>query len=101
MFIKKHIRYSKLESMNYFLNKDKLNTLNHEHYSNNRQNKYNYYYKSPIFLRAFFYFLYILIIKSGYRDGVKGILYYFIQSFCYRFLVDLNILKLNIIKWIK
>ena len=101
VFIKKHIRYSKLESMNYFLNKDKLNTLNHEHYSNNRQNKYNYYYKSPIFLRAFFYFLYILIIKSGYRDGVKGILYYFIQSFCYRFLVDLNILKLNIIKWIK
>ena len=70
------------------------NSLVYE-YSNfptNRQNKYNFYYKTPIFLRSFFYFFYIIIIKRGFRDGISGLIYYFIQGFCYRFLVDILIL---------
>ena len=44
----------------------------------------------PVF--GIFYFFYIIIIKRGFRDGISGLIYYFIQGFCYRFLVDILIL---------
>jgi len=90
-FIKKHLKYAKLESSNYIkINNSLVNE--YSNFSRNRQNKYNFYYKTPIFLRSFFYLIYIIIIKKGFKDGISGLIYYFIQGFCYRFLVDILIL---------
>ena len=50
--------------------------------------KVNLYARSPLFLRAFFYFLYRYVARLGFLDGVPGLVFHFLQGFWYRFLVD-------------
>ena len=46
-FIKKHLKYARLESSNYIrINNNLINE--YSNFSMNRQNKYNFYYKTPI-----------------------------------------------------
>jgi glycosyltransferase involved in cell wall biosynthesis len=49
------------------------------------------YANFPLFIRPFIYFLYRYIIKFGFLDGKKGLIWHFLQGFCYRFLVDAKI----------
>lgn len=53
--------------------------------------KKRYYYRLPIFLRAFLYFIYRYFIRLGFLDGKKGLIFHFFQGFWYRFLVDAKI----------
>ncbi|MEK9154614.1 MAG: glycosyltransferase family 2 protein [Patescibacteria group bacterium] len=53
--------------------------------------KEKFYYRLPIFFRAFFYFIYRYIIRFGFLDGAKGLIFHFLQGFWYRFLVDSKI----------
>jgi glycosyltransferase involved in cell wall biosynthesis len=46
------------------------------------------YYKAPLFLRAFLFFLYRYIIRLGFLDGKEGLIYYVLQTLWFRFLVD-------------
>jgi len=87
-WINKHVNYANLESSNYH-NYRKKNQIQIS--SQLKLKKYKIYYKFPIFLRPFIYFVYRLIIKRGYKDGLKGILFHFLQSLLYRFLVDILI----------
>ena len=50
--------------------------------------KQNLYGRSPLFLRAFVYFLYRYFIRLGFLDGREGLIFHFLQGFWYRFLVD-------------
>lgn len=46
------------------------------------------YAKSPLFLRAFLYWLYRYTLRLGFLDGAPGLVFHFLQGFWYRFLVD-------------
>ncbi|MBE9463048.1 glycosyltransferase family 2 protein [Dyadobacter subterraneus] len=49
------------------------------------------YANLPLFTRPFLYFVFRFIIKGGFLDGKKGLIWHFLQGFWYRFLVDAKI----------
>jgi len=44
--------------------------------------------RQPLFLRAFLLFLYRYVWKRGFLDGTEGMIFYVLQTFWFRFLVD-------------
>ncbi len=46
------------------------------------------YYRAPPFLRALGLFLYRYILRGGFRDGREGLIFFVLQTFVFRFLVD-------------
>jgi glycosyltransferase involved in cell wall biosynthesis len=46
------------------------------------------YYRQPLFLRALLLFLYRYIWKRGFLDGKEGLIFYVLQTFWFRFLID-------------
>ena len=50
--------------------------------------KENFYYRLPLFCRAFLYFIYRYFFRLGFLDGKEGLIFHFLQGFWYRFLVD-------------
>jgi glycosyltransferase involved in cell wall biosynthesis len=50
--------------------------------------KENFYYRLPLFCRAFFYFIYRYFFRLGFLDGKEGLIFHFLQGCWYRFLVD-------------
>jgi glycosyltransferase involved in cell wall biosynthesis len=49
------------------------------------------YYKLPVGIRAFSYFLYRYLFRLGFLDGVPGFYFAFFQAFWFRMLVDAKI----------
>jgi len=47
-----------------------------------------FYYRQPLFLRALLLFLYRYILKRGFLDGREGLIFYVLQTFWFRFLID-------------
>ena len=56
-----------------------------------RRKKFGIYYKAPIFLRAWLWFVYQYVFRLGFLDGREGYLYCFFENYWYRFLVDARI----------
>lgn len=46
------------------------------------------YYRQPLFLRALLLFLYRYVWKRGFLDGREGLIFYVLQTFWFRFLID-------------
>lgn len=63
--------------------------------SRRRWVKANLYARSPLFFRAFLYFLMRYTIGLGFLDGIEGLVFHFLQGFWYRFLVDAKIYELK------
>lgn len=55
--------------------------------------KNNLYYKMPLFIRCFGYFMFRYLLKMGILDGYKGFIFHFLHAFWYRFKVDIYIVK--------
>ena len=53
------------------------------------------YLKLPLFVRPVFYFFYRYVIRLGFLDGKAGFIWYVLQGFWYRFLVDAKIFELR------
>ena len=53
--------------------------------------KTHFWYRSPLFLRGFVFFLYSYFLRLGFLDGKAGLVYHVLQSFWFRFLVDAKI----------
>jgi glycosyltransferase involved in cell wall biosynthesis len=53
--------------------------------------KKNLYARTPLFVRAFSYFLYRYILRLGFLDGTEGLIFHFLQGCWYRFYVDAKI----------
>lgn len=92
-WVSKHNWYATRAAKDYF---DHLETG--DDYSNldftcklRRMIKYKIYYKMPMRLRCWFYFMYRYWIKLGFLDGKEGFLYAFLQAYWYRILVDAKI----------
>ncbi|NLH39966.1 MAG: glycosyltransferase family 2 protein [Elusimicrobia bacterium] len=100
-FIFKHINYAKREALDYLAMKYgslKPETIANIFRGKTEQKRYlkeNFYYKLPLFLRAFAYFLYRYFLKLGFLDGKEGLIFHFLQGFWYRFLVDAKIYEIE------
>jgi hypothetical protein len=53
------------------------------------------YNRIPFELSSFAYFFYRYIIRLGFLDGRKGLVYHFLQCFWYRFLVGAKVRELE------
>jgi hypothetical protein len=47
-----------------------------------------WYYRAPMFLRAFLLFHYRYFVRLGFLDGKEGLIFYTLQTLWFRFLVD-------------
>jgi hypothetical protein len=72
-----------------------LEKQSHSQAQQRRWFKKNFYASSPLFLRAFIYFLLRYIVGLGFLDGKQGLIFHFLQGFWYRFLVDAKIYELQ------
>ena len=61
-----------------------------------RKKKFTFYYRAPMFLRAWLWFMFNYYFRLGFLDGREGYLYHFFESYWYRFLVDTNIYEYRI-----
>lgn len=50
--------------------------------------KKNVYCRSPMFLRAFLYFIYRYVFRLGFLDGIEGLIYHFLMGCWFFFYVD-------------
>ncbi len=48
----------------------------------------NVYDRSPLFVRAFGYFVYRYFLRLGFRDGIEGLIFHTLQGFWFRVLID-------------
>jgi glycosyltransferase involved in cell wall biosynthesis len=46
------------------------------------------YYRSPLFLRASLLLFYRYVLRGGFLDGTEGLIFFVLQTFWFRFLVD-------------
>jgi hypothetical protein len=49
------------------------------------------YYRLPLFLRPFALFCYRYFFRLGFLDGTEGLIFWVLQTFWFRFLVDAKI----------
>jgi len=61
------------------------------HASKKAQVKGGVYAKTPLFLRAFLYFLYRYIFLLGFLDGTAGLVFHTLQGFWHQFVIDAKI----------
>lgn len=54
------------------------------------------YYRLPLFWRVFAYLAYRYVIRLGFLDGYRGLVYHVLQGFWFRFLVDAKIYELKL-----
>lgn len=75
---------------------DLLKENQHSQASQRRWMKTNLYARSPLFIRAFIYFLLRYFIGLGFLDGKEGMIFHFLQGFWYRFLIDAKIYEMKL-----
>lgn len=62
-----------------------------------RKKKFGVYYKAPRYLRAWMWFLFNYIFRLGFLDGTEGFIYYFLECYWYRLLVDAKIYEYEMV----
>ena len=89
-FTEKHIITGMGEVNEYLQNQTKILKYDSKYLykSSVRRKMKVYYYKFPIYLRAFIYFIYRYIFLLGFLDGKAGFSFHFFQSFWYRMYID-------------
>ncbi len=51
--------------------------------------------KSPMFLRAFLYFIYRYFFRLGFLDGKEGLIFHFLSAMWYRFIIDAKLYEVD------
>ena len=99
-WINKHKLYAIREAKNYLLNKNniKKKTISSDPSKINKYLKLKIYYNFPMDIRPFLLFIYNYFIKFGFLSSWQGLIFYSLQSFWFRLLVDFNIAKQKKIK---
>ncbi len=57
-----------------------------------------FYDKCPLFIRPFALFFYRYVIRLGFLDGPTGFVFYVLQTFWFRFLIDSKLLEQKLAK---
>jgi len=58
----------------------------------------SFYYRMPLFIRPLFLFLYRYIFRMGFLDGREGLIFFVLQTFWFRFLVDAKLFERRLVK---
>lgn len=89
-YINKLNWYASREVLDYFENENKDDLQNPE-IRRTRRMKFGFYYKLPMFLRAWMLFIFNYYLKGGFLNGKEGYIYTYMYSRFYRTLVDAKI----------
>jgi len=89
-WIEKHNSYSTREVETILNLKSEIPALGGQP-ARKRWLKEKFYYRLPLFCRAFGYFIYRYFFCLGFLDGKEGLIYHFLRIFWYRFLLDAKI----------
>lgn len=57
-----------------------------------------FYYSMPLFVRSFLLFLYRYVFRLGFLDGREGLIFFVLQTFWFRFLVDAKLFERRLLK---
>ncbi|MCX7944062.1 MAG: glycosyltransferase family 2 protein, partial [Deltaproteobacteria bacterium] len=101
LWVNKHNNYATREAIDYLILKynigkiDTVGNLTGHKTERKRWLKENFYYKLPLFIRAFLYYFYRYFFKLGFLDGTEGFIWHFLQGLWYRFLVDVKIYQIE------
>ncbi len=91
-YVKKLNWYAIREMQDYFDNNFEHNSLQNTNQKiNKKRNRKKKYYKAPIFLRCWLYFIYAYFFKGNCLNGKEGFVYSFLYHLYYRMLVDMKI----------
>lgn len=100
VWIEKHNQYSDLEILS--INDVAENTNNMKVSINSTKQeevkrfmKNNIYYKLPLFIRPFIYFVFRYFIKLGFLDGIEGLIWHLLHGFYFRFIIDVKIYEVK------
>ncbi len=52
-----------------------------------------WYDRFPLFIRVFFLFTYRYIVRLGFLDGKEGVIFFFLQTLWFRFLIDAKLFE--------
>ncbi|MHB9011051.1 MAG: glycosyltransferase family 2 protein [Ignavibacteriaceae bacterium] len=97
----KHNKYSTREAIEFLISKHNLKKLDSvaKFWGNKTERKRwlkeKFYFKLPLFIRPFLYYLHRYIFKLGFLDGKEGFIFHFLHAFWYRFLVDVKLYQLE------
>jgi glycosyltransferase involved in cell wall biosynthesis len=93
----KHNRYADREVQDLLALEERATTAGElgDQPGSRRWLKENLYARSPLFWRAFAYWLYRYVLRLGFLDGRPGLVFHFLQGFWYRFLVDAKLCELK------
>lgn len=97
-WVDKHNWYSNKEVLDYFENIHPDTGEMDRHARFKRFIKFKVYYKLPMGMRAYLYYVYRYYFKLGFLDGKEGKIFAFLQAYWYRFLVDAKIYEKKISK---
>lgn len=81
-WLDKHVNYAKREASMY-VSGQQLTKIK------------QYYYKAPIFIRPFLFFMYVYFLRLGFLNGKIGLKWFLFQVLLYRLIVDMYILALK------
>ena len=97
----KHNGYSTREAVEFLIAKhnihkiDTVANLFGNKTERKRWMKENIYFKTPLFVRPFMYFVYRYVFKLGFLDGKEGFIFHTLHAFWYRFLVDTKVYQIE------
>ena len=98
-WIEKHNTYASREAIMSEIPEINMSTYDQlkflESETSQREHKKNIYKKLPLFIRPLLLLLYKLLFKGALRDGIAGFIWVILQTFWYRFLVDVKIFILR------
>ncbi len=101
LWTNKHNKYSTREAIEFLLMSEKLREINTianlfgNKTERKRWIKENLYFRTPLFIRPFIYFIYRYFFKLGFLDGKEGFIFHTLHAFWYRFLVDSKIYQIR------
>lgn len=95
-WIDKHNRYSTREVRDYLQDDGRESHHLNRSARLKRFVKFHIYYKLPMGLRAWLYYVYRYYFRLGFLDGKAGKIFCFLQAYWYRFLVDAKIYEMQI-----
>lgn len=92
-YIRKYNWYATREAIDYieYLNGANAYVNTDKKVEKQRKKKFGFYYKFPKFLRAHLWYIYNYYFKLGFLDGKEGKIFFYLECYWYRYLVDAKI----------
>jgi len=99
-FILSHVRWATLEANDVALGAEKklgdvIPNLFGNPIERKRWVKQNIFERAPLFVRSFGYFIYRYLIRLGFLDGKQGLIFFVLQTFWFRFLIDAKVFEIR------